>query len=226
MNRWLVSVRNLAEVNRALAAGADIIDLKEPNRGALGALSPETVRHAVALVGGRCPTSATIGDLPMEPMQIRRAVEEMAVNGVDYVKIGLFSHAQVPACLMALRPLAARGISLVGVIFADQQPDFSWITLMGQAGFKGAMLDTADKNGRNLLNHLSLIELRDFVKTVRGSGLVSGLAGAIGIQEVPQLLPLESDYLGFRSALCHAGQRQSTLDPKAMTLLRRALKKI
>src|SRR5699024_5454690 len=148
--RWLASVRNLEEASWLLAEPPDIIDLKEPRQGSLGALPFATVRQAVTLIKGRCQTSATIGDLPMNPAQICQAVEEMAATGVDYVKIGLFPDDEIADCLMALQPLVLQGISLVGVMFADQCPDFSWIRLMRQVGFKGVMLDTATKDGRGL----------------------------------------------------------------------------
>jgi dihydroneopterin aldolase len=223
MSRWLASIRNLEEAKWLLAEPPDIIDLKEPRQGALGALPLAVVRQAVTLIKGRCQISATIGDLPMEPVQIRHAVEEMAATGVDYVKIGLFPDSRVPDCLMALQPLVVQGISLVGVMFADQYLCFSWILLMRQAGFKGVMLDTATKDGRSLLSHLSLNELNNFVELIRSYGLVSGLAGSLQIQDIPKLLPLKPDYLGFRSALCCAGQRESSFDPKAIFLLKRAL---
>lgn len=226
MSRWLASVRNLEEVSCLLAESPDIIDLKEPGQGALGALPHDTVCKAVALIKGRCQTSATVGDLPMEPTRIYRAVEKMAATGVDYVKIGLFPHGRGPDCLTALQPLAGRGISLVGVMFADKNPDFSWIPLMQQAGFKGVMLDTATKDGFGLLNHLPLSRLGCFIESAHRAALISGLAGSLRIQDVSLLLPLKPGYLGFRSALCCARQRKSNLDPKAISLLRRALARI
>jgi (5-formylfuran-3-yl)methyl phosphate synthase len=225
MSRWLASVRSLTEIRLLLTAAAglpDIIDLKEPRQGVLGALPLSTVRDAVTLIKGRCYTSATIGDLPMEPAPICQTVEKLAATGVDYIKIGLFKNSQVPWCLAALQSLAARKISLVGVIFADQQPDFSWISLLAQAGFKGAMLDTSIKEeGCSLLNYLPLTALVDFVEVARSAGLISGLAGSLSVEDLPLLLPLEPNYLGFRSALCHQGQRKSNLDLDAIALLNR-----
>ncbi len=40
MTRLLVSVRSAAEAEIALSAGADLIDVKEPSRGSLGAADP------------------------------------------------------------------------------------------------------------------------------------------------------------------------------------------
>ncbi|MEX0712176.1 MAG: (5-formylfuran-3-yl)methyl phosphate synthase, partial [Pirellulales bacterium] len=47
MTKLLVSVRSLAEARLALAAGVDLIDLKEPARGSLGALDPAVARQIV-----------------------------------------------------------------------------------------------------------------------------------------------------------------------------------
>lgn len=226
MSRWLASVRNLEEVSCLLAEGPDIIDFKEPKEGVLGALPSETIRQAVAMIGGRCQTSATIGDFPVDSPQIYQRVLEIAATGVDYAKIGLFPNTQQAAdCLMSFQPLAAQGVSMVGVVFADKQPDFYCIHLIRQAGFKGIMLDTAVKDGFGLLSHLSLSELNNFVKLAHSAGLVSGLAGSLSIQDIPKLLSLKADYLGFRGALCVAARnRCSRLDPKAALLIKQAMK--
>ena len=44
MTLFLASVRDVAEAETALLAGADIIDLKDPAQGALGAVDPATTR--------------------------------------------------------------------------------------------------------------------------------------------------------------------------------------
>ena len=65
MTLFLASVRDPAEAELALAAGADIVDLKDPGQGALGAVAPGVIAACVAAIAGRAPVSATIGDLPM-----------------------------------------------------------------------------------------------------------------------------------------------------------------
>src|SRR5213082_3340205 len=65
--RLLVSVVSVEEARRALAGGADIIDVKDPNEGALGAPSPRTLSEVVREVGGRAPVSVALGDLPNLP---------------------------------------------------------------------------------------------------------------------------------------------------------------
>ncbi len=124
MTLMLASVTGPEEAEVALAGDADIIDLKDPSRGALGAVSPQTVRQAVKAIGGRRAVSAVTGDLPMQPDCVRAAVAAMAETGVDYVKIGLFDGGDVAGCIGALASLATQA-RLIGVLFADASPDLA-----------------------------------------------------------------------------------------------------
>ena len=53
MTRLLVSVRNVEEAQIAIAEGVDLIDVKEPSRGALGAADPVTLKAIARCVAGR-----------------------------------------------------------------------------------------------------------------------------------------------------------------------------
>ena len=90
MTGMLASIKNLREAEFVLNANVDIIDLKQPEFGALGALPVELVAEIVQKINSRCPVSATVGDLPMDADVIFKAVSEMAKTGVDFVKIGFF----------------------------------------------------------------------------------------------------------------------------------------
>lgn len=223
MTGWLASITNLREARMALASGAHIIDAKNPHAGALGALDSATVRDIVAGVAGWAPVSATVGDFPsMEAELVSRAVAATAGTGVDYVKIGLFAAPGLDACLTALAPLARR-YRLVAVLFADQWPDFTLLGRLAGLGFHGAMLDTAGKSGGGLLVHQSPNRLADFVTRARGLGLLCGLAGSLGVEDIPRLLPLAPDYLGFRGALCEARARTRGLSQQALDAVARAM---
>jgi (5-formylfuran-3-yl)methyl phosphate synthase len=221
MTRLLASVRTSGEALSALAGGADIIDLKEPAQGALGRLPDATIaaiRHAVA---GRRPLSATIGDLPLAPAPVLAAVRAMAATGVDIVKLGIFA-GDAAATLTALGAAARDGIRLVAVLFADRAPDLGLVARCAEAGFYGVMLDTADKSAGPLARHLSVTILARFVASARRHGLLAGLAGSLTVADVPLLLPLRPDYLGFRSALT-VGGRSAPLDAAAVARLRALL---
>jgi len=220
MTGMLASVRNLDEALLALAAGADLIDLKAPARGALGALPCGEVRGIVARIGGCRPVSATVGDLPMEPLPVREAAENMAACGVDYVKIGFFPGGDWAETIRALAPLAARGNRLVAVLFSDQDPDLRWLGDLADAGFAGAMLDTMDKARGSLAQVCSVPFLRDFVANAKDHGLLCGLAGSLRSCDIPPLIQLNPDYLGFRGALCRAHRRTAELDADAVRAIR------
>ncbi|HEX8373868.1 MAG TPA: (5-formylfuran-3-yl)methyl phosphate synthase [Geminicoccaceae bacterium] len=221
MPKLLASVASLDEAALALDLGADILDLKNPAEGALGAWPVDELRLAVARFGGRRPLSATTGDLPPVPGLVVPRAEAVAGAGVDYVKVGLFAGSDLPALVAALAPLARR-CRLVAVLMADQRPDVGLVPHLADAGFAGAMLDTADKRRGGLRAHMDDGALTGFVAATRRRGLLCGLAGSLGVADIGPLTALEPDYLGFRGALC-AGGREGVLDPARFAAVRAAL---
>ncbi len=219
MTLLLASVTGPDEAAVVLAHGADIIDLKDASRGALGAPDPDVVRATVAAIGGRRPTSAVIGDLPMEPDVIAAAVARIGETKVDYVKVGLFPGPRRRDCIRALSSLASR-TRIVGVMFADREADNGLLEVMAQAGFAGAMLDTADKGAGRLMDCMDVAALGVFVGACRQHGLMAGLAGSLEAPDVPRLLLLELDYLGFRGALCVGRDRTARIDPASIAIIR------
>ncbi len=219
MTLLLASVTGPEEAETVIANGADIVDLKDPGRGALGALSLADVRVAVQAVAGRRPVSAVTGDLPMEPAALVAAAAGLADAGVDTVKVGLFQDPRRRDCIRALTDLARR-VQVVGVLFADQEPDISLVGLMAEHGFAGAMLDTAHKGAGRLLDHMGVAALREFVAAAQANGLLAGLAGSLEVPDIPRLLLLEPDLLGFRRALCVGQERTARIDAAAVALVR------
>lgn len=222
----LASVATLDEMRTALAAGVDIVDLKNPSEGALGAWAPQALVEAVGVwrtAGAPGSLSATVGDHPLEPDLLRTAAERTAATGVPLVKIGfaLGDGAALPAVLEALRALA-RETRLIAVLFADQAPDLATVPLFAAAGFHGVMLDTADKAAGGLLAHLSVESLARFVSLARSDGLLTGLAGLLKMADIAPLAALRPHYLGFRGALCAEG-RTSALDPLRLAAVRDTL---
>lgn len=202
----------------ALGAGADIIDLKDPHQGALGALDLETIEACVRGVAGRAPVSATVGDLPLQGEIIRDAVVATAASGVDYVKLGLFpGDGESSLNLLQAETLRVR---LILVLFADALPDFDAVAAASRIGAEGVMLDTLGKTAGSLLEHVSLDALARFVAAAKAEGLMVGLAGSLRASHVPELLALEPDLLGFRGALCRKGARAQSLDPVACAAIR------
>src|SRR5689334_14696969 len=63
MTKLLVSVRDAAEARDAVEAGADLIDVKEPQAVSLGAAAPQIVAEIIQAVAGRRPVSVALGEL-------------------------------------------------------------------------------------------------------------------------------------------------------------------
>lgn len=223
MTALLASVCSAAEAEIAVSAGADLIDLKDPATGALGALPPATVVECVQRVAGRRPVSATIGDVRADAAQVTDGVARTAAAGVDLVKVGLFGAGPWRACLDALADYAPR---VVVVLFCDQRVGFDMLLDLAALGFAGAMIDTADKRGGGLTAHMARDELVAFTRTCRQHGLLSGLAGSLRLADIEQLLPVAPDYLGFRTALCLQGERRSALDRTAVAAVRSAIPRV
>ncbi|HDZ72834.1 MAG TPA: hypothetical protein ENH55_08650, partial [Aurantimonas coralicida] len=62
MIRLLASVTGPEEAEIVIEGGADLVDLKDPAQGALGAVSPAVLNATLRAVAGRRPVSAVAGD--------------------------------------------------------------------------------------------------------------------------------------------------------------------
>ena len=100
----LISVGNVCEARAALAGGADIIDLKEPHAGSLGAVSRDVARRVATMMlrrsittndmdGSRSvPLSLAMGELQhgATPLSAAPSAEETAAFQIfSYAKTGL-----------------------------------------------------------------------------------------------------------------------------------------
>jgi uncharacterized protein (UPF0264 family) len=227
----LASVRDLQEARIVLDAGVDLIDLKQPADGALGALDPTVIRDVVEFVAGRVTTSATAGNIEPDAALLQHAMARIAATGVDIVKAGLFpqgwatgsppDYAGVRRCLAGLE--AMPGTQRIAVMFADLSPPPDLVDAVADAGFDGVMVDTALKRGRSLCDAATTEWLAAFVAAARARGLLCGLAGSLRLAHIDRLAPLAPDYLGFRGALCEQAERGGRLDPAAVARVRHRL---
>lgn len=224
MTGMLASVNSLAEALLVLSADVDIIDLKQPALGALGALDIAAVKQIVAGIDGRCPVSATIGDLPMQPDPVFNAVKAMAETGVDYIKIGFFPGDDWQGTVKKLSALTGQNRALIAVLFADTQPDPGIMSLLKDAGFTGVMLDTMNKQKGSLTQLMAKMEISQFVTQAKALQLLCGLAGSLRLEDIPELMPYKADYLGFRGALCQEHNRVGELNKQAVMQVNRAIK--
>lgn len=227
---FLASVRDCREALSAAALGADILDLKEPRRGALGAVARDEQHAILAALGSERPAvSATVGDLPLEATSLAAAIRATAAAGVDIVKFGVFARgAEAAAGLRALgRALRDDAIALVAVLPADKLGGIGEILdlarrAIAECDVVGVMLDTAAKSRGSLPELLAYQELARFVAAAHAAGRLAGLAGSLRAEHIEPLAATGADLLGFRGALC-AGDRSAALDTAAFRAVRERL---
>jgi uncharacterized protein (UPF0264 family) len=219
MTRLLVSVRDAAEARLAVEAGVDLIDLKEPNRGPLGAVDYATMREVVEAVAGQAPLSAALGEL------VELSLDSVAAlpKGLTYAKVGLAhcaNFADWPERLAAVCRQLPHGIAPVGVIYADRSqagapPADEVLSAAVQLNCRALLIDTFDKTAGDLFAHLDDAELGRTVTTARQAGLLVVLAGSLSLDSLPRAMALETDYVAVRGAVC-SGPRTGKLDVRKL----------
>jgi uncharacterized protein (UPF0264 family) len=230
MTGMLASVNSVDEAALVLSVNVDIIDLKQPAKGALGALETDLVKKIVAEIDGRCPVSATVGDLPMQPEIVFNAAKAMAATGVDYIKIGFFPDGDWQGTMEKLSTLtfprrSVGTMALIAVLFADARPDIAIINALKNAGFKGVMLDTIDKKNGSLTQVMAKTDIAQFVRLAKAHQLICGLAGSLRLEDIPELITYQPDYLGFRGALCLQHNRTAQLNKQSVIQIKQTIAK-
>ena len=223
MTGMLASVTSVEEAQIVLKAGVDIIDLKNPEQGALGALQTHVVATVVKSISGKIITSATVGDIESNDPSLSKLIVNMANTGVDYVKVGLFDDYANESFIEVLNQAAKQNIKIILVIFAENYSTLSLQDYLLKSEISGLMLDTKNKIGENLLSLIKYEELADFVRSAKKHGLITGLAGSLRYEDISLLLDIEPDYLGFRGALCAENDRVKSIEAKKVTQIRKAV---
>ena len=221
--KLLVSVIDAAEARLGVAGGVDIVDVKNPAEGSLGAPAPGVIAQVRAALPAELPLSAAIGDLPCLPGTAALAAVGAARSGAGYVKLGLFGAsgtADAVAVLRAVQHAVGGDAAVVAVAYADaarvpSRPlaPSELVTTARQAGLGGCLIDTAIKDGRGLLSWLAADELAELVAEAHDAGLEMALAGELRAEDLPAVRESGADIAGVRSAACRDGRRTATLDP-------------
>ena len=231
--RLLVSPMNVEEARAALAGGADIIDVKNPKEGSLGANFPWAIRAVADVARGIAPVSATIGDLPFKPGTASLAALGAAVSGAEYVKAGLLGAKDQAQAVEMLEGIvrAVKDYDPKKKVVASGYSDFlragclSPLLLPQAAASAGAdlvMVDTAVKDGRPTFDFMSEAELEQFISLGHSEGLEVALAGSIGFAHLDLLKRLQPEIIGVRGIVC-GGDRSSSVQAELVAEVKIAL---
>jgi uncharacterized protein (UPF0264 family) len=228
--RLLVSVTDAREARVAVEGGVDIVDVKNPAEGALGAPAPGVIERVREVVPPDRPVSAAIGDLPNQPGTAALAALGAARSGAAYVKVGLWGASttdEAVAVLRAARGAVNGGAAVIAAAYADAErvpagplPPGAVVEAARRAGVEGCLLDTAVKDGRGLFEWLASEALEALVAEGHAAGLEMALAGALRADELSAVRATGADIAGVRAAACRGGLRTAPLDAARIGRLR------
>lgn len=226
----MISVVSATEAREAISGGAEILDIKNPAEGSLGAQFPRIIQEIKQISSGAVAVSAAIGDMPNLPGTAALAALGAATCGADYIKVGLYgphSEKEAVTLLQEVRLAVARySTAVIAAGYVDFQragtlnPD-CLPRLAASAGVNGCLLDTAIKDGRNLFDFLNPQELRLLANQAHDFGLLFGLAGALYEKDLPLARDIGADVVGLRTAVCRNNQRNGPLEATRVQRLHR-----
>lgn len=205
----LVSVADSREARAALAGGADVIDAKDPLRGALGAVAPQCLRAICDVVGPRRPVSAALGDAA-HAARIGRAAHTAAEAGVTYVKVGFRGIGSSARVRHLAASAADARVRLILVAYADWAradgpPPAAVLEAATAVGAAGVLMDTAFK-GAGLFDLVSRDTVAAWVAEARAAGLITALAGSLEGRDLLTAWEAGADIVGVRGAACLGGR--------------------
>ncbi|MDN7013553.1 (5-formylfuran-3-yl)methyl phosphate synthase [Methanoculleus sp. FWC-SCC3] len=226
----LVSPSSIEEARSSLSA--DIIDVKKPSEGSLGANFPWIIR-GIKEIAGKKPVSAAIGDNEYKPGTAALSAYGAAHAGADYVKVGLMFDGEDRAreVIEAVTTAVKREFPEKYVVIATYA-DFARIdtisplaisALVADAGADVAMIDTGIKDGKSLFEFMDEETLTRFSVRNRELGLQTALAGSLKFEDLDALKRINPEIIGVRGMVC-GGDRSTVvraeLVEKAMMMLR------
>ncbi len=216
----LVSAINLEEAKEAKLGGADILDVKNPKEGSLGANFPWVIKQISDYADDKIIVSTTIGDVPYKPGTVSLAALGSAVSGSNYVKVGLYGTQNYNQALEVMDAVVKtikeydESIVVVACGYADAYKVGSILPeeiprVAKDSKSDIAMLDTYIKDGHRLTDHQTEEELKSFVQKSHDYGLKVALAGSVNKEDVPMLKRVGCDIMGVRGCVCSGGDRNN-----------------
>ena len=212
----LVSVRGADEARAALAGGAAVIDVKEPDRGPLGRADLDVWRAIRAVVPPSIPLSVALGELEeWEPKP--DGLGDDPWPALDFCKLGLAGMGGSPGWERAWAdrangsaPARAGWRSSMPTGRSPGRPTRKpCSTPRCAVGCAGVLVDTYEKDGPSPLDAGPLWCAGPIA---RDAGLFVALAGGLDADDFARLAPLGPDLFGVRGAACGDGVRGGTID--------------
>jgi uncharacterized protein (UPF0264 family) len=227
----LVSVRSADEARTALAGGASIIDVKEPNNGPLG-MAPWLVwRDVQEVVATSAPISVALGELEDWRAPDREIPPPRAWSGISYRKVALAgTDTDWQDNWRAVRNRLGDESRppWIAVIYADWQaarapePESILEVAMRTDCVTGVLVDTWDKSRPiDLGESLVLMSER-----VRRAGKLMAMAGGLNRRSIATLERIAPNIVAVRGAACEGGDRRLAIDLRRVADLARISREV
>ncbi|WP_440953134.1 (5-formylfuran-3-yl)methyl phosphate synthase [Methanococcoides sp. FTZ1] len=226
--KLLVSPINTEEAMSALNGGADVIDIKNPKEGSLGANFPWVIRDVKEAIEGKRPISAALGDFNFKPGTAALAAYGAASAGASYVKIGLYDVKTEEQALEMMKGIAdsvkGMDVKVVACGYSDYERidsiDPKLLPAIGEkAGVDLVMVDTGIKDGRSTFEFMNEDDLIEFVNDAHSRGLETAIAGTIKFDDIPALKRIQPTIIGVRGIVC-GGDRNTSIKQELVEKLK------
>jgi (5-formylfuran-3-yl)methyl phosphate synthase len=234
----LVSVRNLAEARAAIEGGCDRLDVKEPSRGPLGKADADVMAEIAAFArkgidrDNDISCSVALGEID----ESQDATGSFLLpRGVSDIKLGPARLGSRESWAKGWRRATERvhgedrrSVRRVAVAYADWQaagaaaPE-EILDAAIAARADAFLVDTYSKNSGNLLEALTLEELKRLAAKTREAGMLLALAGSLRMEHLPALVDVQPDVIAVRGAACEAGQRSARVSSACVASLKTAI---
>ena len=212
----LVSPSSIDEARHSGAA--DIIDVKKPSEGSLGANYPWVIREIKSFA--KKPVSAAIGDFDFKPGGASLTAYGAACAGADYIKIGLTfegkekARAVISAVVKAVKDEFPEKFVVIAA-YSDYQrmgsiSPFDMAPIAADEGADYVMVDTGIKDRQSTFAFMDEDTLRTFTEMNTKLGLKTALAGALKFEDIDALKRINPDIIGVRGMVC-GGDRNATV---------------
>jgi uncharacterized protein (UPF0264 family) len=235
--RLLVSPDGIDEalVCAAAAEHLDLVDVKKPDEGSLGANFPWVIKAIREATPADKPVSATLGDVPFKPGTVALAALGAATAGASYIKVGLYGCGTPEQGIEVMRGVVRTvrenkpGAVVVASGYADAHRIGSVNPLAipyiaAESGADAAMLDTAIKDGSALFDHLTVEQCAEFTRAGHAAGLMVALAGSVKVKHLRDLAAIGTDIVGVRGAVCAGGDRnKGRIQPELIAAFKAAV---
>ncbi|MGB3457894.1 MAG: (5-formylfuran-3-yl)methyl phosphate synthase [Halobacteriota archaeon] len=235
--KLLVSPKDVEEAKAVIRGSADIVDVKNPKEGSLGANFPWVISAIRGLIeeekGKGVELSAAIGDFDYKPGTASLAALGAASVGADYIKVGLYGVKTKHEAIDLLSGVvkAVKGYDADKKVVAAFYSDYTRIDSVSpfeiaeigkEVDIDVAMVDTGVKDGRSTLEFLSEEELKTFFSDSKALGLETAIAGSLTFDDIPTIKRINADILGVRGMVC-GGNRNDSVRAELVSKLRQAV---